>query len=415
METPETKPEQPGEFENALREAAASGPSDDLRVGDRLKGRIVLVGDKESFLDFGGRSEAVIATRELKDDKGNLRHGVGDLLVATVESVDTQVVVTLGRRSGPLGKEILKERFESRVPVEGVVKATNKGGFEVSVGGRRAFCPYSQIDLVYCDKPESYIGQKLSFLIVRIDGGARNVVLSRRAILEEERKKKAEETEARLREGEEFEGIVSRVLPFGAFIDIGGVEGLLHVSEFSHGHVSEAASVLSSGQQVRVKVVGIESGKKGRRISLSMKALEPDPWIAAAEGLKPGAVVKGKVARLADFGAFIEIAPGIDGLLHVSEIALGRIKHPKEVLTAGEMIDVKILEVDVEKKRIALSHKALEADSRRTDERPRYAESRPRKKEPESRRPADQPGAPTESLDTLLARLKEKYEDDTLG
>ncbi|MFH1680995.1 MAG: S1 RNA-binding domain-containing protein [Candidatus Eisenbacteria bacterium] len=412
---PDPNPDSTDDFAKRLEEQSTPPPTDDLRAGQRVTGKLVLVGEKESFLDFGGRSEGVIATRELLDEKGELRHQVGDTIHATVESVEGQVVLTLGRRRGPLSKEILRQRYEARVPVEGIVKATNRGGFEVNLGGRRAFCPYSQIDVVYCEKPEEYVGRRLSFLIVRLDGGGRNIVLSRRAILEEDRKKKAEETEARLREGEVFDGVVSRVLPFGAFIDIGGVEGLLHVSEFSHGHVQDPTEVLSPNQQVRVKILGIDTGSKGRRISLSMKALEPDPWAAAKESLRPGNIVTGKVARITDFGAFVEIAPGIDGLLHVSEISLEHIKHPTEALSQGDTIEVRILEIDIEKKRIALSLKALESERKRKEDKARVAEMRKRKKEEEAGARPAQPAAPTESLDTLLARLKEKYEDDTLG
>jgi len=419
METPENRPDpapdSTDDFAKKLEEQSTPPPTDDLRVGDRVTGTLVAIGEKESFLDFGGRSEGVIATRELRDEKGELRHQVGDTLQATVESAEEQIVLTLGRKRGPLSKEILRQRFESKVPVEGIVKATNKGGFEINVGGRRAFCPYSQIDIAYCDKPEEYIGSRLSFFIVRLDGGGRNIVLSRRALLEEERKKKVEETEARLREGEVFQGVVSRVLPFGAFVDIGGVEGLLHVSEFSHAHVQDPSQVLSPNQEVRVKVIGIEKGEKGRRISLSMKALEPDPWVAAAESLSVGKTVTGRVARLADFGAFVELAPGIDGLLHVSEISLEHIAHPNEALSPGQTIEVRIIEVDFEKRRIALSRKILEAERRRREEKARLAEARKQKKKEEPAKPAPDQPVPTESLDTLLARLKEKYEDDTLG
>jgi small subunit ribosomal protein S1 len=179
--------------------------------------------------------------------------------------------------------------------------------------------------------------------------------------------------------------------------------------------VQDPSAVLAPGQQVQVKVLAIEEGKKGRRISLSIRALEPDPWAAAVESLRVGNTVTGKVARLADFGAFIEIAPGIDGLLHVSEISTEHVKHPKEVLTPGEVIEVRILDVDLEKKRIALSRKALEADAKRREEKARTAELRKRRKEEEAANRPEAPAAPTESLDTLLSRLKEKYEDDTLG
>lgn len=412
--------------ENAFRAELEKSLSDnvsgdDLAVGARVTGKLVQVGDEESFVDYGGRSEGVIATRELKNEKGELRHAVGDTIRTTVESVEGQVVLTLGRRPGPVDKEQLRKKYESKIPVEGTVRGTNKGGFEVYVAGRRAFCPYSQIDIAYCDNPDRFVGRKLPFLITRFDGGGRNIVLSRRAILEVERKQKAEETEARLAKGEVFEGIVCRVLPFGAFVDIGGVEGLLHVSELSHTHVADPAKVLSPGDEIRVRVIAVDDGEKGRRISLSRKALEPDPWTTAASAFKPGSVVEGKVARLTDFGAFVEIAPGVDGLLHVSEISMRHIKHPKEELSPGDKVEVKILDIDLEKRRIALSRKAMEADQNRQEERSRVTDHRKRDRE---RRPKEHtsappsgeaPPAPSESMDVLLDRLKKKYEDDTLG
>ncbi|MFH1279251.1 MAG: 30S ribosomal protein S1 [Candidatus Eisenbacteria bacterium] len=410
------------EFRARLEESLSETMSgEDLAVGARVTGKLVQIGDPESFVDYGGRSEGVIATREFKDEKGQLRHAVGDTIHATVESVEGQVVLTLGRRPGPVDKEQLRKKYESKIPVEGTVRATNKGGFEVYVAGRRAFCPFSQIDIAYCDNPDKFVGRKLPFLITRFDGGGRNIVVSRRAILEEERKLKAEETEARLAKGEVFDGIVCRVLPFGAFVDIGGVEGLLHVSELSHSHVADPSKVLSPGDEIKVSVIAIDEGEKGRRVSLSRKALEPDPWTSAASSFKPGSLVEGKVARLTDFGAFVEIAPGVDGLLHVSEISLRHIKHPKEELSPGDTVEVRILDIDMQKRRIALSRKAVEADQHRSEEKARVTEQRKRNKEKRAKDQAsapssgETPASPSEPMDVLLDRLKKKYEDDSLG
>ncbi len=407
------------QFRRQLEENLAETPHKELNVGDRIKVRIVQIGDQEAFLDYGGRSEGIIATQELLKERGELKYGVGDDLTATVEAVEGQVAFTLGKKPAPKDKDGLRELFDAKIPVEGTVKSTNKGGFEVSVSGRRAFCPYSQIDIAYVDQPDQFIGQRFTFQITRMEGGGRNIVLSRRVLLEEERKKKAEDTEARLRVGEVFDGVVCRVLPFGAFVDIGGIEALLHVSELSYGHVSDPKEILSPNQEIKVQVIGIQEGEKGRRISLSMRALEPDPWSRVAKELKVGVVVKGKVARLTNFGAFVELMPGVDGLLHVSEISTQRIRHPEEVLSPGEEVEVKILEVNLEKKRISLSRKVLEQEKARREERARMDEyhkkgsKEKRKEEPAS--PPPQPPPPTESMETLLDRLKNKFEDDTLG
>lgn len=388
----------------------------ELEVGQRVRGTIVQIGEKESFIDFGGRSEGTILSVELRDENEEIKFAVGDPIEATVESAEEQVVFTLGKKSARIDKETLRLNYEGKVPVEGEVKSSNKGGFEVIVSGLRAFCPFSQIDIAYCSDPEYFIGQKLSFLITRFDGGGRNIILSRRALLEEERKDLARETEERLKEGEVFEGIVCRVLPFGAFVDIGGVEGLLHVSEVSHTHIKDPSTVLSPGKKIQVQVVKVDQGDKGRRISLSMKALEPDPWDAAASELKTGTVVTGKVARLADFGAFIALAPGVDGLLHISEISTERINHPKDVLKTDQEIEVKILEIDQKKKRISLSRRALDKDTGKREEKTRLTEyqTRPRKEEKKQKQ-APEPSVSNESMDSLLSKLQDKFKDDTLG
>ncbi len=342
------------EVARALKRAAASvGPT--LRAGKRLKVTIVQVGEKDSFVDFGGRSEGTIATSELKDEKGELKYNVGDEINAVVRKVDNTPVFTLGRRRIPANLGKVKEAFENQVPLEGKVKSTNKGGFEIDLHGVRAFCPFSQIQLGYCDHPEEYVGQKLPFLVITFERGGRNIVLSRRKLLQEESKAAMGDTLEKLEEGAVFEGVVRRLQPYGAFVDIGGIDGLVHVSEISHGRVLNPQDVLKVGDKVHVKVIKLEGEGNKRRISLSMKELEDDPWEKIEDHFVPGASVPGKVVRLTDFGAFVELEKGVDGLIHISEISTERIQHPSEKLQKGQEVEVRVLKVDPQQRRISLS------------------------------------------------------------
>ena len=340
----------------AMEQAAAAAPAGPtLKPGKRMKVTLVQVGEKDSFVDFGGRSEGTIATSELKDEKGELKHNVGDELSLVVRKGGDSPVFTLGRRKVPANLGKVKEAFESGVPMEGKIKSTNKGGFEVDLGGVRAFCPYSQIQLGYCDKPDEYVGQKLPFQVITFERGGRNIVVSRRKLLEAEAKEQAQETVQNLEVGAEFEGVVRRLQPYGAFVDIGGLDGLVHVSEISHGRISNPSDVLEVGQKVRVKVIRLEGEGDKRRISLSMKELTGDPWEGIQERYQEGATVAGKVVRLAEFGAFVELEPGIDGLVHISEISTERIQHPGDKLQRGQDVEVRVLNVDDDQRRISLS------------------------------------------------------------
>ncbi len=342
------------EVAKALKNSAATvGPP--LRVGKRMKVTIVQVGERDSFVDFGGRSEGTIATSELKNEKGELKYNVGDEINAVVRKLDDTPVFTLGRRRAPANLAKVKEAFEQQVPMEGKVKSTNKGGFEVDLHGVRAFCPFSQIQLGYCDHPEEYVGQKLPFMVITFERGGRNIVLSRRKLLQEESKAAAGETLEKLAEGAVFDGVVRRLQPYGAFVDIGGIDGLVHVSEISHGRVTNPQDMLKVGDKVRVKVIKLEGEGNKRRISLSMKELEEDPWEKIEERFSPGATVAGKVVRLTDFGAFVELEKGVDGLIHISEISTERIQHPSEKLQKGQEVEVRILRVDRDQRRISLS------------------------------------------------------------
>ena len=258
---------------------------------------------------------------------------------------------------GPDALEILRDAKENLIPVEGRVSKVIKGGFEVGLSGIRAFCPLGQIGLQFCEKPEEHVGVRYPFRIMEIREKGRNIIVSRRVLLGEEREKKSQETLARLKPDLECEGKVTRLMDFGAFVDIGGIEGMVHISEISHARINHPSEILKVGQQVKVKVMKMEEDKEGHpKISLSIKALEPDSWEKGLEFVE-GKIIRGKVSRLTDFGAFVEVAPGVDGLVHISEISYERISHPSKLLHEGDSVDVLVMGIDLETHRISLSIK----------------------------------------------------------
>ncbi len=253
--------------------------------------------------------------------------------------------------------EMLRDAQRDQIPVEGRVAAVNKGGFEIDFSGLRGFCPISQIDLGYCERPEEHLNARYSFRITEIAERGKNIVVSRRALLQEEQEKKAQETLASLQPGMELDGKITRLMDFGAFVDIGGIEGMVHVSEISRARVKNPSDVLTSGQVVKVKVLKMEPDKRGRlKISLSMKALEPEIWDQGF-AFKEGDVIPGKVIRLMDFGAFVEVAPGLEGLVHVSEISYEKIPHPSRFLQEGQQVEVLVQRIDLGSHRLSLSIK----------------------------------------------------------
>ena len=332
---------------------------DEVEVGTKVKGRIIQLGDDTSFIDFGGRSEGAVETQHLKAEDGSLKYAVGDEIELFVVAATDQILLAPSVQLRPdEALQTVREAKEKGVPISGKVASINAGGLEVQVGGIRAFCPFSQIELGYCDEPSAYLGQTLEFLVQDLGDGGKNLVLSRKALLRREEKAKAGKLLETLKEGSELDGRVARIQPFGAFVDIGGLEGLVHVSEIQYGHVSDPNEVLKVGQEVRVRVLRMEKDQKGRlRIGLSMKAAQPDPWTEIAEQYWQGKKTQGTVVRMQDFGAFVELTPGIDGLVHVSEIAHSQTKHPKDALEVGQRVDVTVLNVDMERKRISLSIK----------------------------------------------------------
>jgi small subunit ribosomal protein S1 len=327
-----------------------------------VKGKIVSIGEDAVFVEFGGRAEGALPLAQIKDADGNLKLKEGDAVEATVTSTEGQIALALSVRRTDAGLAILIKAKESGTPVEGKVKGTNSGGFEVMLGGVRGFCPFSQMDLGPVGDGQQFVGQVHQFKVLDVSEKGRRVVLSRKALLRGERAKQADTVRGTLDAGQELEGTVTRLLPFGAFVDLGGVQGLVHVSEISHRRVGDPSEVLSIGQRVKVKVLKLENLGEGKkeRISLSMKAAESDPWADVTSRMKEGDVVRGPVLRVMDFGAFVEISPGVDGLVHVSQLARRRIAHPKDVVAVGQEVEAKITKIDPAAKRISLSMAALE-------------------------------------------------------
>jgi small subunit ribosomal protein S1 len=326
--------------------------------GDTVSGIVVKVGKETVFIDLGGKSEGIADIEEFRDKEGNLNIREGDRVEMKIASFRDGIHLSKALKIyGAQAIHLLREAKINQIPVEGRVAAVNKGGFDIEISGLRAFCPLSQIDLQFCEKPEEHVGARYQFRVLEMDEKGKNIILSRRALLQEEQEEKAKKTLASLEPDLELEGTVTRLADFGAFIDIGGIEGMVHISELSHTRIKHPSEILEKGQQVRVKILKIEPEKAGRRrITLSMKALEPAAW-EKGFAFKEGDVISGIVSRLADFGAFIEVAPGLDGLVHVSEISYQRVAHPSKLLKEGDRVEVLVLKIDEEKRRISLSIK----------------------------------------------------------
>ncbi|MDA0746984.1 MAG: 30S ribosomal protein S1 [bacterium] len=355
------------EFASLLEEDTASGKGQEVSAGQRISGTIQKIDGSSVFVDYGGRSEAVMDAQELKNDDGELLHQVGDTLNAFVASTEGEVRLTLSLRTS--SAEVLRQAYQNGIPVDGRVTGFNSGGLVVNLGGRRAFCPVSQIDTSYSEDLAAFAGQTLTFKIVEFRGNGRNIVLSRRALLEAETQEQANELRKTLAEGQEIVGKITRLERFGAFTDIGGLEGLIHVSELNHSRVEHPQDVLAAGQEVRVKILELKNlGEKNERISLSIKALLPDPWNEAIDKFREGDVLTGKIVSVQQFGAFVELTPGVEGLVHVSQLASSRVARPADVVSVGQEVQVKIQRVEREQKRISLSMRAIQEDAQDTAE-----------------------------------------------
>ncbi len=382
------------DFADILAEFESGGESSvrdkDPKPGERVSGKILSIGEESIFVDVGAKSDAIVHRSEVENDDGEVTVVMGDTLKGMISGHDAasgclilRVKAGAGPGLGGAGTELALEEIAQAqangFPVEGTVSEVVKGGVRVMVSGLRAFCPISQLELGYIEDASSYVGRRLPFKVRNFSPSGRgrhpDIVLSRRALLEAEEKQRREEALAQLREGTVVRGIVSSVTSYGAFVNLGGIEGLLHVSEMSHDRVSDPAELVQEGDEVEVKILSVieaeakEEGKgrrrdRGPRISLSRKALEQDPWNEASRRFPLGTVVSGRVVRVEVYGAFIRLAPGLDGLAHISELGADRrISHAREVVDLGQDLKVKILAVDPDRRRISVSVAAIEKDT----------------------------------------------------
>ncbi len=327
-----------------------------LEPGQKLTARVLKVSAEWIFIDTGQKGEGVVDRKEFLDLDGNVTVKEGDSITAYfLSSNHGEMRFTTRLGGGASGSAQLEDAWRSGVPVEGVVEKEIKGGFEIKLGGSaRAFCPFSQVALRRVDSAESLIGTRLAFRITDYAENGRNIVVSRRSLLEEEQRRLKDEAQAGLEEGMTVAGTVTSLQDFGAFVDIGGLEGLLPISEIGWSRVKDVRDVLSVGQQVQVVIKAIDREKE--RISLSLKDTLADPWDQVAQMYPEGSFHNGTVSRLAPFGAFITLASGVDGLLHISKLGAGkRINHPREVLKEGESVEVRIESFDRANRRLSLA------------------------------------------------------------
>ncbi|HEY6005774.1 MAG TPA: S1 RNA-binding domain-containing protein, partial [Anaeromyxobacter sp.] len=374
---PEAPAPDEGSFADMLA-ASDSAPRTRHKVGDKVAGKIIQLGQDVAFLELGsGLAEAMIDVAELKDAEGNVTAREGDIVDGVVvQAGDRGVIVSKGhaKMQRDHAREAVIEAAQTGLPVEGLVKAVNKGGLEVEVHGVRAFCPVSQIDVRFVGDPSAFVGQKLEFRVQKADH--RDVVLSRRALLEEERARKAKATREKLAEGAVFDGVVTSVQDYGAFVDLGGVEGLVHVSELSWDRVSKPQDLLKPGDAVQVQVLKVEQdAKKGERVSLSVRALTPRPEPKAAPEAPPrpapppppkaGDVVTASVDKVESFGVFVRFAGG-RGLVPASETGTPRGSDLRKAFKAGDTFPALVLAID-EQGRIRLSKSGAEEAAERKE------------------------------------------------
>ncbi len=339
-----------------LFQASESAPVRRLKPGQKISATIVGISGESVFLDTGGKSEGILDASEIRGDEQNEAPAVGDTIdVYFLKAKGGAQLFTISIGSGK-NTEHLEEACRSAIPVEGLVKEEIKGGFEITLGGSiRAFCPYSQMGLRRVDDAAAeYLGKRLNFLISRYEENGRNIVVSARELLEAEREKLRDSLKETLSEGDTLEGTISSIRDFGAFVDIGGVDGLVPISEIGWSRVENIADHYSVGQNVSVLIKKLDWDNN--RLTLSIKETLTDPWEEAAAQLSSGQIITGKVARLAQFGAFVTLAEGVDGLIHISKLGKGRrINHPREVLEEGQELEVQVESIDSDEKRISLA------------------------------------------------------------
>lgn len=352
--------EQPNEtesFAEMLAQQESCAPK--LKVGQKISGKVIDISNDSVFVNVGVKQDGVLDRAEILDAEGNLAVGPNDIVEAWITSISPEGI-RLSRSMTGSGVEALQEAKDAAIPVEGRVKAVCKGGYQIETMGKIAFCPGSQMEQAPGEDAEAAVGRQMQFLITKLENNGRNIVVSRRALVDRERQANLDKLLASIKVGDTLEGVVRRLAPYGAFVELAPlIEGLVHISELSWSRVGSPDEAVSVDEPVRVKVTSITKDDKGQtRIGLSIRQAQGDPWEGAESRFKPGDIVEGIVRRFAPFGAFVEIAPGIEGLAHISELSWERrVAKPEEVLAPGDAVSVKIKEFNPENRRISLSIK----------------------------------------------------------
>ena len=376
-----------------------------INEGEVVSGKVVRVDKDEVLIDIGYKSEGVIPVSELSirrsvnpADEVQLGDEI-DALVMTKEDADGRLILSKKRARFEMAWKRIEGAAESGEPVEGIVIEVVKGGLILDLGVR-GFLPASLVDIRRVQDLDEFMGQTLRCKVIELNRSRNNVVLSRRAVLEEERKEMRQAILDRLAPGDVVTGTISNIVDFGAFVDLEGIDGLIHISELSWSHVNHPSELLDIGQEVQVKVLDID--RERQRISLGLKQTQSDPWQQVIDTYDQGDVVEGRVTKVVTFGAFIEVVPGVEGLVHISELAQHHVENPREVVSQGETVKAKIIEMDPERRRLSLSLKRVDdGDAARGEGAPELGLSEEVFAESEADAPAQQ-DVPAEELDQSI-------------
>ncbi len=351
-----------GDILNQFEQSHAHEATHEKGASATVAATVVAVNPESVFFDVGQKTEGVLPAADLRDDQGPIPVKPGDVVHVSVggRNAEGYFQLSLIKVERPKDWSSLQKAFDEKLTILGVVTQVIKGGLAVDVGVR-AFMPASRSGARDVPEMQTMVGQEIACRVIKLDTEKEDVVVDRRVVMEEERAKAKDELLTHLQPGAVVHGTVRSLLDYGAFIDIGGIDGMLHVADISHGRVNKPSDVLAIGQELDVKILKVDAAK--HRVSLGLRQLQPDPWSAAAEKYQVGERVKGSVARVTDFGAFVELEPGLDGLIHLSEMSWSKkVRRPSDILKAGDVVEVVILNVNPADKRIALGLKQALGD-----------------------------------------------------
>ena len=384
----------------------------DFKDGDIVVGEVVRIDRDEVLVAIGYKSEGLVPSNELTIRKGADPHDVVDLgqrleaLVLQKEDADGRLILSAKRAAFERAWNRIEESYNEQRTVEGPVIEVVKGGLILDIG-LRGFLPASLVDIRRVRNLESFLGQKLECKVIELNRSRNNVVLSRRAVLEEERKEEREKILTSLEEGQIIKGTVSNLVDFGAFVDLEGIDGLIHISELSWQHVDHPSEVVEVGEEVEVKVLEVDRDRE--RISLGLKQTRKDPWQEIVEQVNVGETIHGRVTKLVSFGAFVEVAEGVEGLIHISELADHHVETPDEIVRSGDEVDARIIDVDAKRRRLSLSlrpkreerEERAERPPRQRDDRPPRRDDRPDRGSDRGRSSSEGSGLRTGAFDAL--------------